>query len=193
MKSVNKIIEFAKKYDVLVDVHVDEIDDEQSGFIEVLVARAYEYKRGNKSLAPFGIMGLVFDTISTSGIESLFSYGQLITFIGTRPNTYPLIFKFLEDSRLTEFFTRSSATNIPVNMSLCKKLGLDKDTYSMPILLVPLICLLFGIPDEITMKVIGVGFIVGVIQDSCGTALNSSTNVLYTEVAELSKKRKDKN
>ena len=219
------------------------------------------------SLAPFGIMGLVFDTISTSGIESLLSYGQLIillvgcmafvalvvnpiiTFIGTRENPYPLVLKCLKDSGLTAFFTRSSAANIPVNMGLCKELGLDKDTYSMSIplgatinmggaaitisvlalaaantlgiqvdigtaiilsilsavsacgasgvaggslLLVPLACSLFGIPNEIAMQVVGVGFIVGVIQDSCETALNSSTDVLYTAVAELSKKRKDK-
>ena len=218
------------------------------------------------SLAPFGIMGLVFDTISTSGIESLFDYGRLIillvgcmafvalvvnpiiTFIGTRKNPYPLVFKCLKDSGLTAFFTRSSAANIPVNMGLCKELGLDKDTYSMSIplgatinmggaavtisvlalaaantlgikvdigtaiilsvlsavsacgasgvaggslLLVPLACSLFGIPNEIAMQVVGVGFIVGVIQDSCETALNSSTDVLYTAVAEFSKKRKD--
>ncbi len=219
------------------------------------------------SLAPFGIMGLVFDTISTSGIKSLLSYGQLIillvgcmafvalvvnpviTFIGTRKNPYPLVLKCLKDSGLTAFFTRSSAANIPVNMGLCKELGLDKDTYSMSIplgatinmggaaitisilalaaantlgikvdigtaiilsvlsavsacgasgvaggslLLVPLACSLFGIPNEIAMQVVGVGFIVGVIQDSCETALNSSTDVLYTAVAELSKRRKDK-
>ena len=219
------------------------------------------------NLAPFGIMGLVFDTISTSGIESLFGYGQLIillvgcmlfdalivnpiiTFIGIRENPYPLVFKCLKDSGITAFFTRSSAANIPVNMGLCKELGLDKDTYSMSIplgatinmggaaititvlalaaantlgiqvdigtaivlsvlatvsacgasgvaggslLLVPLACSLFGISNEIAMQVVGVGFIVGVIQDSCETALNSSTDVLYTAVAELAKKRKDK-
>ena len=219
------------------------------------------------SLAPFGIMGLVFDTISTSGIESLLGYGQLIillvgcmafvalvvnpiiTFIGIRENPYPLVLKCLKDSGLTAFFTRSSAANIPVNMGLCKELGLDKDTYSMSIplgatinmggaavtisvlalaaantlgiqvdvgtaiilsvlsavsacgasgvaggslLLVPLACSLFGIPNEVAMQVVGVGFIVGVIQDSCETAINSSTDVLYTAVAELSKKRKEK-
>ena len=218
------------------------------------------------NLAPFGIMGLVFDSISTQGIESLLKYGQLIlvlvgcmafvalvvnpiiTFIGTRKNPYPLVLKCLKDSGLTAFFTRSSAANIPVNMGLCKELGLDKDTYSMSIplgatinmggaaitisvlalaaantlgikvdigtaiilsvlsavsacgasgvaggslLLVPLACSLFGIPNEIAMQVVGVGFIVGVIQDSCETALNSSTDVLYTAVAEFSKKRKD--
>lgn len=219
------------------------------------------------NLAPFGIMGLVFDTISTSGIESLFSYGQLIillvgcmafialvvnpiiTFVGIRKNPYPLVFKCLKDSGITAFFTRSSAANIPVNMGLCKELGLDEDTYSVSIplgatinmggasvtisvlalaaahtlgiqvdigtaiilsvlsavsacgasgvaggslLLVPLACSLFGIPNEVAMQVVGVGFIVGVIQDSCETAINSSTDVLYTAVAEFSQRRKNK-
>ena len=58
------------------------------------------------------------------------------------------------------------------------------------LLLVPLACSLFGIPGDIAMQVVGVGFIVGVIQDSCETAINSSTDVLYTAVAELSKRRK---
>lgn len=219
------------------------------------------------NLAPFGIMGLVFDTIATSGIESLFSYGQLIvllvgcmafvalvvnpliTFIAIRKNPYPLVLKCLRDSGLTAFFTRSSAANIPVNMGLCKELGLDEDTYSVSIplgatinmggaaitisvlalaaahtigikvdigtaivlsilsavsacgasgvaggslLLVPLACSLFGIPNDIAMQVVGVGFIVGVIQDSCETGLNSSTDVLYTAVAEFAKERKEK-
>ena len=219
------------------------------------------------NLAPFGIMGLVFDTIATSGIESLLSYGKLIgvllgcmafvalvinpiiVFMATRKNPYPLVFRCLRESGLTAFFTRSSAANIPVNMKLCKDLGLDEDTYSVSIplgatinmggaaitisvlalaaahtlgikvdigtaiifsvlsavsacgasgvaggslLLVPLACSLFGIPNEIAMQVVGVGFIVGVIQDSAETALNSSTDVLYTAVAELSKNRKDK-
>ena len=218
------------------------------------------------NLAPFGIMGLVFDTISTSGIESLLSYGKLIgvllgcmafvalvvnpiiVFIATRKNPYPLVFRCLRESGLTAFFTRSSAANIPVNMKLCKDLGLDEDTYSVSIplgatinmggaaitisvlalaaahtlgikvdlgtaiilsvlsavsacgasgvaggslLLVPLACSLFGIPNEIAMQVVGVGFIVGVIQDSAETALNSSTDVLYTAVAELGKRRKE--
>lgn len=218
------------------------------------------------SFAPFGIMGLVFDTIATSGIESLLSYGQLIVllvgcmlfvalvvnpiiaFVAMRRNPYPLVFKCLKDSGITAFFTRSSAANIPVNMGLCKELGLDEDTYSVSIplgatinmggaaitisilalaaantmgvkvdvptaiilsvlsavsacgasgvaggslLLVPLACSLFGIPNEIAMQVVGVGFIVGVIQDSCETAINSSTDVLFTAVAEYAKERKE--
>lgn len=215
--------------------------------------------------APFGVMGLVFTTISEQGIDALLSYGRLIlvlvgsmlfvalavnpliTYVGIRKNPYPLVLKCLKDSGLTAFFTRSSAANIPVNMNLCKELGLDKDTYSVSIplgatinmggaaitisilalaathtlgisvdfptaiilcvlsavsacgasgvaggslLLVPLACSLFGISNDLAMQVVGVGFIVGVIQDSCETALNSSTDVLYTAVAELSGRRK---
>ncbi len=216
--------------------------------------------------APLGIMGLVFEAIATNGIQSLLSYGQLlavlvgtmlfvalvvnpiIVFINIRENPYPLVFKCLKESGITAFFTRSSAANIPVNMSLCEKLELDKDTYSVSIplgatinmagaaitisvltlaavntlgievdmatalilstlaavsacgasgvaggslLLIPLACSLFGIPNDIAMKVVGVGFIVGVIQDSCETALNSSTDVLFTAVAEFAQWRKE--
>ncbi|MEG0295893.1 MAG: serine/threonine transporter SstT [Clostridium sp.] len=218
------------------------------------------------NLAPFGIMGLVYDSIATQGIESLLSYGRLIlllvgcmvfvalvvnpaiTFILIRKNPYPLVFRCLRESGITAFFTRSSAANIPVNMGLCKDLGLNEDTYSISIplgatinmggaaitisvlalaaahtlginvdlgtalilsllsavsacgasgvaggslLLVPLACSLFGIPNDIAMQVVGVGFIIGVIQDSCETALNSSTDVLYTAIAELGKDRKE--
>ena len=218
------------------------------------------------SFAPLGIMGLVFDVIATNGIGSLLSYGQLlvlligcmifvalvvnpiIVFLTIRKNPFPLVFMCLRESGITAFFTRSSAANIPVNMSLCEKLGLDKDTYSVSIplgstinmagaavtisvltlaavntlgiqvdiataiilsvlsavcacgasgvaggslLLIPLACSLFGIPNEIAMKVVGVGFIVGVLQDSCETALNSSTDVLFTAAAEFGKWRKE--
>lgn len=217
------------------------------------------------SCAPFGVMGLVFNSIATLGVESLLSYGRLIlllvgtmvfvalvvnpiiAFIGIRRNPYPLVLKCLWRSGLTAFFTRSSAANIPVNLKLCEELGLDEDTYAVSIplgatinmggaaitisilalaaantlgiqvdfpsavvlcilsaisacgasgvaggslLLVPLACSLFGISNDIAMQVVGVGFIVGVIQDSCETAINSSTDVLYTAVAELSQKRK---
>ena len=111
------------------------------------------------SCAPFGVMGLVFTTISEQGIDALLSYGHLIlvlvgsmlfvalvvnpliTYIGIRKNPYPLVFKCLKDSGITAFFTRSSAANIPVNMNLCKELGLDKDTYSVSI------CLLYTSPS----------------------------------------------
>jgi serine/threonine transporter len=218
------------------------------------------------NFAPLGIMGLVFDSIATNGIESLLSYGKLlivligcmifvalvinpiIVYLNIRKNPYPLVFKCLKESGITAFFTRSSAANIPVNMSLCEKLGLDKDTYSVSIplgatinmagaavtisvltlaavntlgihvdiatafilsvlsavcacgasgvaggslLLIPLACSLFGIPNDIAMKVVGVGFIVGVLQDSFETALNSSTDVLFTAAAEFAQWRKE--
>lgn len=215
--------------------------------------------------APIGIMGLVFDSIATNGLSSLVEYGKLllvllgcmffvalvvnplITFICTRQNPYPLVWITLKESALFAFFTRSSAANIPVNLALCEKLGLDKDTYSVSIplgatinmagaaitisvltlaaghtigievdmmtaiilvvvsaisaagasgvaggslLLIPVACSLFGISNEIAMQVVAVGFIIGVLQDSCETALNSSSDVLFTATAELAKKRK---
>ena len=217
------------------------------------------------NFAPLGIMGLVFDSIATSGLESLLSYGQLlillvgcmlfvafvvnpiITYVCIRQNPFKLVLMCLRESGITAFFTRSSAANIPVNMALCEKLGLDKDTYSVSIplgatinmagaavtisvlslaavhtlgitvdiptaiilsvlsavsacgasgvaggslLLIPLACSLFGIPNDVAMQVVGVGFIVGVIQDSAETALNSSTDVLFTAIAEFGKRRK---
>lgn len=217
-------------------------------------------------LAPLGIMGLVIESITTNGIESLLSYGKLlavllgcmlflalvvnpiIVFVCIRQNPYPLVFTCLKESAMTAFFTRSSAANIPVNIKLCEKLGLDKDTYSVSIplgatinmggaaitisvltlaavhtlgiqvdiptaiilsvlaavcacgasgvaggslLLIPLACSLFGIPPEIAMQVVGVGFIIGVLQDSFETALNSSTDVLFTATAEFKEWRKD--
>lgn len=220
------------------------------------------------NFAPIGIMGLVFDAIATNGIQTFISYGKLIlllvgcmlfvalianpiiVFINIRQNPYPLVLKCLKESGITAFFTRSSAANIPVNMELCKRLGLDKDTYSVSIplgatvnmsgasvtisvltlaavhtlnipvdiptalilsilatisacgtsgvsggslLLIPLACSLFGIPTDVAMQVVGVGFIIGVIQDSCETALNSSADVLFTATAEFSKRRKKGN
>lgn len=212
--------------------------------------------------APFGIMGLVIESITTNGIESLLSYGKLlvvligcmlfvafvvnpiIVFANIRQNPYPLVFKCIKESGITAFFTRSSAANIPVNMRLCEKLGLDKDSYSVSIplgatinmagaavtisvltlaavhtlgiqvdiptaillslvaaicacgasgvaggslLLIPLACSLFGIPADVAMQVVGVGFIIGVLQDSFETALNSSTDVLFTATADYKK------
>lgn len=212
-------------------------------------------------LAPFGIMGLVFDTIANNGLTALKDYGllllllvgsmifvalvvnPLIAFLVMKKNPYPLVLECLRVSGVTAFFTRSSAANIPVNMQLAKRLGVDSDTYSVSIplgatvnmagaaitiniltmaavhtlgitvdfssalllsvvaslsaagasgvaggslLLIPVACSLFGIPNEIAMQVVGVGFVVGVIQDSCETALNSSTDVLFTVVAERS-------
>ena len=217
------------------------------------------------NLAPFGILGLVFKTISDQGIASLANYGillglliatmifvalvinPLIAFLFIKRNPYPLVWKCLRISGVTAFFTRSSAANIPVNMKLCKDLGLNPDTYSVSIplgstinmagaaitiniltlaavntlgisvdfatafvlsivaaisacgasgiaggslLLIPVACSLFGITNDIAMQVVGVGFVIGVIQDSCETALNSSTDVLFTAVAEFSSARK---
>ena len=219
------------------------------------------------NLAPFGIMGLVFKTISDKGITSLANYGillglliatmafvalvinPLIAFLFMRKNPYPLVFKCLRVSGITAFFTRSSAANIPVNMKLCQDLGLNPDTYSVSIplgstinmagaavtiniltlaavntlgisvdfgtafvlsvvaaisacgasgiaggslLLIPVACSLFGISNDVAMQVVGVGFVIGVIQDSCETALNSSTDVLFTAVAEMSTWPKEK-
>ena len=217
------------------------------------------------NLAPFGILGLVFKTISDQGIASLANYGillglliatmvfvalvinPLIAFLFIKRNPYPLVWKCLRISGVTAFFTRSSAANIPVNMKLCKDLGLNPDTYSVSIplgstinmsgaaitiniltlaavntlgisvdfatafvlsivaaisacgasgiaggslLLIPVACSLFGITNDIAMQVVGVGFVIGVIQDSCETALNSSADVLFTAVAEFASARK---
>lgn len=216
-------------------------------------------------LAPLGVMGLVFNSIATSGLSTLLGYGKLIlllvgtmlidaliinpllVYIKIRRNPYPLVLKCLKDSGITAFFTRSSAANIPVNMKLCEELGLDEDTYSISIplgatinmggaaitistltlaaantlgisvdlgmalvlcltsaicacgasgvaggslLLIPLACSLFGISNDLAMQVVGVGFIIGVIQDSCETALNSSTDVLFTAAADFGARRK---
>ena len=192
------------------------------------------------SLAPFGIMGLIFTTISEQGLGVLLSYGRLIcvlvgtmlfvalvinpivTFICTRQNPYPLVLRCLKDSGITAFFTRSSAANIPVNvggaaitisimaLAAAHTLGISVDFPTALILcilaaasaagasgvaggsllLIPMACSLFGIPNDVAMQVVGVGFIVGVIQDSCETALNSSTDVLYTACACRIRKNK---
>lgn len=216
--------------------------------------------------APFGILGLVFNTVSSNGLSIFSTYGKLllllvgcmlftalitnplVIFFCARKNPYPLIFTCLKESGLTAFFTRSSAANIPMNMDLCRRLGLNKDNYSVSIplgatinmdgaaititvmtlatahtlgitvdiptaiilsflsaisacgasgvaggslLLIPLACSLFGIPNEIAMQTVGVGFIIGVIQDSVETALNSSSDVAMTAAAEYYQRRKN--
>lgn len=210
--------------------------------------------------APFGIMGLVFASVNESGLEIFTTYGKivallvgcmlvvalvvdpLIAAIYLKRNPYPLVFRCLKESGLTAFFTRSSAANIPVNMELCKKLGLDEDFYSVSIplgatinmdgaaitinvmtlavchtlgiqvdfgtaiilsvlatlgacgasgvaggslLLIPMACSLFGIGNDIAMQAVAVGFIIGVIQDSVETALNSSGDVMFAATAEF--------
>ncbi len=212
------------------------------------------------SFAPFGILGLVYNAVSTNGLGIFTEYGYLLAvLVGSmlfiyfvtnpilvywciRQNPFPLIFKCLKRSAITAFFTRSSAANIPVNMEVCEEIGLDKDTYSVTIplgatinmdgaaititimslaaahtlgipvdlptgiilsilatlsacgasgvaggslLLIPMACSLFGIPNDIAMQVVGVGFIIGVIQDSVETALNSSSDLLLSASAEF--------
>lgn len=218
------------------------------------------------NLAPLGIMGLVFDSITANGLSSLLDYGKLLlvligcmlfialvinplmVYLSIRRNPYPLVIHCLKESGITAFFTRSSAANIPINMKLCEEMKLDTDTYSVSIplgatinmagaavtisvltlaavhtvgievdfgmalilsvlsavsatgasgvaggslLLIPLACSLFGIPNDVAIQVVGVGFIIGVLQDSFETALNSSSDLLFTATAEYAKKRKE--
>ena len=215
--------------------------------------------------APFGILGLVFSSVSESGLEIFTTYGQLllllvgcmlvntlvsnplISFLMLKKNPYPLLFTCLKESGLNAFFTRSSAANIPINMALCKKLGLDEDFYfvSIPLgatinmdgaavtitvmtlavahtvgievtfgaalflcvisalgacgtsgvaggslLLIPMACSFFGIGNDIAMQAVAVGFIIGVVQDSVETALNSSGDVFFTATAEYYERMK---
>ena len=218
------------------------------------------------NLAPFGIMGLVYTNVSSNGLSIFTQYGRLllllvgtmlfmalvvspfIIFVYLHCNPYPLVFRCLRESGLTAFFTRSSAANIPVNMDLCEKLGLDKDMYSVSIplgatinmdgaaititimtlaaantlgiqvslpaaillsvmsalgacgasgvaggslLLIPMACSLFGISNDIAMQVVGVGFIIGVVQDSVETALNSAGDVEFAATAEYHQWRRE--
>ena len=217
------------------------------------------------NLAPFGIMGLVYHSVSTNGLEIFHQYGKLILLLAicmfivaliTNPiiiailakrNPYPLILTCLKESGITAFFTRSSAANIPVNMKLCEKLNLDRDMYSVSIplgatinmsggavtitimalaaahtlgievsfstavilsvlatfaacgasgiaggslLLIPSACSLFGVSNDVAIQVVGIGFIISVLQDSLETALNSSSDVVFTATAEYYQKRK---
>ncbi|WP_301861190.1 serine/threonine transporter SstT [uncultured Megasphaera sp.] len=210
--------------------------------------------------APFGIMGLVADSISSSGLSALIGYAQLlvlligcmllfafvvnpfIVYCKIKRNPYPLVWRCIKVSGVTAFFTRSSAANIPVNMALAKRFGLNPDMYTISIplgatinmagaaitisvmtlaavhtlgiyvdfptalllsvlsaigacgasgvaggslLLIPMACSLFGISNDLAMQVVGVGFIIGVLQDSTETALNSSTDILFTAAADF--------
>jgi len=206
-------------------------------------------------LAPLGIFGLVAGNLAASGLSVLGEYARILTVLlgamvivaliinplivwfMTRSNPYPLVFTALRESGVTAFFTRSSAANIPVNLALCERLNLEKDTYAMSIplgatinmggaaititvltlsavntlgiqvdlatafllsvvaalsacgasgvaggslLLIPLACSLFGISNDIAMQVVAVGFVISILQDSAETALNSSTDVVFT-------------
>lgn len=212
------------------------------------------------NLAPFGIMGLVFTSVSENGIGIFTDYGHLllvlvgcmlavallvdplIVAICLRRNPYPLVLKCFKESGFTAFFTRSSAANIPINMALCEKLGLDRNMYSVSIplgatinmdgaaititvmtlaaahtigvqvdiftalilsvlatlaacgssgvaggslLLIPMACSLFNIGNDVAMQVVAIGFIIGVVQDSFETAINSSADVLFAATAEF--------
>lgn len=218
------------------------------------------------NLAPFGIMGLIFSTVSESGLSIFTDYGRLllllvgtmlfmalvisplVIFLYLRVNPYPLVFRCLKESGIPAFFTRSSAANIPVNMELCRKLGLDKNFYSVSIplgstinmdgaaititimtmaaahtlgisvslpaaiilsvlsalgacgasgvaggslLLIPMACSLFGISQDVAMQVVAVGFIIGVVQDSVETCLNSAGDVEFTATAEYLQWKKE--
>lgn len=215
--------------------------------------------------APFGILGLVYTTVSQSGLEIFSTYGKLLLLLVgcmlavsllinpiivglmIRRNPYPLVWHCLKESGVSAFFTRSSAANIPVNMSLCNRMGIDEDFYSVSIplgsiinmngaaititvmtlatcntmgveisigsalllsiiaalaacgasgvaggslLLIPMACSLFGIGQDIAMQVVAVGFIIGVVQDSVETALNSSGDAIFTIAAEWREKIK---
>lgn len=215
--------------------------------------------------APFGILGLVFSTVSENGLTVFTTYGHLllllvgcmlantfifnplISFLMLKQNPYPLLFTCLKESGLQAFFTRSSAANIPINMALCKKLGLDEEFYSVSIplgatinmdgaavtitvfslavahtvgidvsfasalflsiiatlgacgasgvaggslLLIPMACSFFGIGNDVAMQAVAIGFIVGVVQDSVETALNSSGDAFFTATAEYYDRKK---
>ena len=215
--------------------------------------------------APFGILGLVFTTVSENGLSVFTTYGHLllllvgcmlvntfvfnplISLIMLHRNPYPLLFTCLKESGLQAFFTRSSAANIPINMALCKKLGLDEKFYSVSIplgatinmdgaavtitvfslavahtvgvdvsfasalflgviatvgacgasgvaggslLLIPMACSFFGIGNDVAMQAVAIGFIIGVVQDSVETALNSSGDAFFTATAEFYDRRK---
>ncbi|OBS07178.1 serine/threonine transporter SstT [Acinetobacter baumannii] len=212
------------------------------------------------AFAPVGIFGLVAVTFADAGLATLESYAQLLAvLLGTmlfvalvinpilvgltiRGNPYPLVFKCLKESGITAFFTRSSAANIPVNLDLAERLGVNPSTASVSIplgatvnmagaavtitvltlatvhtlgihvdlatmiilsvvatvsacgasgvaggslLLIPVACSLFGISSEIAMQVVAVGMIISVLQDSTETALNSSTDVLFTAAVDI--------
>ena len=155
--------------------------------------------------APLGILGLVFRSVSEGGLAIFTTYGKLLAllvgcmlfvyfvvnplvhFLLLGRNPWPLLLQCLRDSGVNAFFTRSSAANIPVNMDLCGRLGL---VAGGSLLLVPMACSLFGISQDIAMQAVGVGFIIGVVQDSMETAVNSSADVFFTATAEMLDRRR---
>ena len=251
---------------VILGLALKRSSDSTKRFLDDLADAISKIVRGIISCAPFGILGLVFNSVSTSGLDIFKTYGHLVAvlvctmlFIAfvvnplivgllLRHNPYPLIWKCIRTSGITAFFTRSSAANIPVNMELCEELGLDEDMYSVSIplgatinmngaavtittfslaaaytmdvhvtllmaialsfvaafsacgasgvaggslLLVPLGCSLFGVAPDVAMAIVGVGFIISVIQDSMETALNSSGDAIFTATAEFREWKKE--
>ena len=226
---------------------VNDVADAVSSIVQVVIR-----------FAPLGIFGLVAATMGESGFDALLGYGKLLmvivgcmvfvalvvnplfVFWKLRTNPYPLVFTCLRESGVTAFFTRSSAANIPINLELCKRMGLHEDTYSISIplgatinmagaaitisvmalaaahtlgiatdfptalllclvsalaacgasgvaggslLLIPMATSLLGVQADVAMQVVAIGFVISVVQDSCETALNSSTDVLFTAAA----------
>ena len=210
-------------------------------------------------LAPIGIFGLTLHAFVSTGLENLAAYlhvllaivgamafmalvlNPLIVFFAIRKNPYPLVWTCLKESGLIAFVIRSSVANIPVNLNLCKKLGLDEETYAVTIPLgatmnmegasititiltlaavhtlgihvdfitafllviiavigacgasgipggalplVPMACSLFNIGNDVAMQMVTIGLIISVVQDPCGTLLNSSTDVVFTAAAD---------
>ena len=210
-------------------------------------------------LAPIGIFGLTLHAFVSTGLENLAAYlhvllaivgamafmalvlNPLIVFFAIRKNPYPLVWTCLKESGLIAFVIRSSVANIPVNLNLCKKLGLDEETYAVTIPLgatmnmegasititiltlaavhtlgipvdfitafllviiavigacgasgipggalplVPMACSLFNISNDVAMQMVTIGLIISVVQDPCGTLLNSSTDVVFTAAAD---------
>jgi serine/threonine transporter len=253
-------------WSVLCGVALHSASDSTKKMIDDLAKAVTKIVQWVIRFAPFGIMGLVANAIGASGLGALLGYVQLlgvllgaffsvalimnplIVYLNIHRNPYPLVWATLRESGLYAFFTRSSAANIPVNLSLCERLGLNEDTYSISIplgatvnmsgaaitiavlslacantmgivvdlptalllcviatvgacgasgvaggslLLIPVACASFGISNDIAMQVVGVGFIIGVLQDSCETALNSSSDVLFTATAEFAQRAKE--
>ena len=251
---------------ILAGIALQHANDATKSVVNDLASAVTKIVQWVIRFAPFGIMGLVANSVGTSGLGALVGYAHLllvllgsffavalimnplIVFLYIRRNPYPLVLTTLRESGLYAFFTRSSAANIPVNLSLCKRLGLNEDVYSISIplgatinmagaaitiavlslaaahtlgievdifmalllsivatvgacgasgvaggslLLIPVACASFGIGNDIAMQVVGVGFIIGVLQDSCETALNSSTDALFTATAEFAERAKE--
>ena len=210
-------------------------------------------------LAPIGIFGLTLHAFVSTGLDNLAAYlhvllaivgamafmalvlNPLIVFFAIRKNPYPLVWTCLKESGLIAFVIRSSVANIPVNLNLCKKLGLNEETYAVTIPLgatmnmegasititiltlaavhtlgipvdfitafllviiavigacgasgipggalplVPMACSLFNISNDVAMQMVTIGLIISVVQDPCGTLLNSSTDVVFTAAAD---------